>query len=114
MDADEAKRRLQASGDIPNPKETTIQPHNALIPSISLKLPVLRHQKAMLDNIRRSLGIADIVSDEQINYQLSWCKWMAANNDRRYTKLEYVKDFLKQQFLSDEGIAAAIKSANET
>lgn len=95
-------------------KKHDIQPHTTLIPPISLELPLLPHQKPLIDTIRSQLHLPEVIKDAQINYQLSWCKWMAVEgHNRTYIKLEAVRDHLRQQFLSDEGVANVIKAAEE-
>lgn len=92
----------------------TITPHSTIIPPITEKLPVKQHQKVMIDAIRQALGIADIVSDESINYQLSWCKWMVQNgHNSAYANINIVKDHIRHQYVSDEGIANAIRAAEQ-
>lgn len=113
MDEQEAKRRLTLSGDIPG-RTSEVQPHTTLIPPISLELPVLEHQKQLISNIRQALNLPDFIKDEQINYQLSWCKWMVhEGHSSVYRTIEGVKDHLRQQFLSDEGVANVIRAAEQ-
>lgn len=112
MDEKQAKQALMLSGDIPS--DGTVQPHSQLIPPTSLELPVLERQRDLIVAIRDALGLPDVIKNEQINYQLSWCKWMAnMGHDTRYAKIDAVKDYLRMRFLSDEGVADVIKAAQE-
>lgn len=82
-------------------------PHTDLIPPVSATLPVRPEQKQLIDNVRQALGIPELVSDEQINHQLSWAK------HRGYASYAQAKDHLRMVFLSDEGVATIIKAAEE-
>lgn len=102
-------------GELKQRLEQGITPHSIIIPSISERLPVKEHQKPMIHAIREALGLPIVITDEQINYQLSWCKWMAhSGHNSVYASLEAVKDHLRQQFLSDEGVANVIRNASQT
>ncbi len=75
--------------------------HSDIIPSINKKLTVLPNQIRMVNVIREALSIPPYFSDEQINYQLSWCK------DKNYD-VEQLKIHMKMQFCSDDSINKAI------
>ena len=114
MDEKQAKQILVASGDLPQHVAPDIVPHSKLIPSISNKLPVFDNQRDLIRAIRESLALPEVISDEQINYQLSWCKWMATkHHDMRFGTIAGVKDHFIKQFLTDEGVANVIAAAEQ-